>query len=150
MKFEMGAAVTIILGQGLSLAWYHYLWQLELATREAEQEGERDGEIGWQAVIPQSYTSIPGKEPNKCCFRERVDAYSLQHKCVIISFYYSFLTCPLNIKNIIFITYDFNNICMYIYCCVWFSSICPSRYLQNSYPYFCSVGVVPVPLIYIH
>lgn len=62
MKFEMGAAVTIILGQGLSLAWYHYLWQLESAARErereGEQEGERDGEIGWQAVIPQSYMSV--------------------------------------------------------------------------------------------
>lgn len=34
MKFEMGAAVTIILGQGLSLAWYHYLWQLESAARK--------------------------------------------------------------------------------------------------------------------
>lgn len=57
MKFEMGAAVTIILGQGLSLAWYHYLWQLESAAREEEQEWERDGEIGWQAVIPLSYMS---------------------------------------------------------------------------------------------
>lgn len=42
MKFEMGAAVTIILGQGLSLAWYHYLWQLESATRERESQRERE------------------------------------------------------------------------------------------------------------
>lgn len=39
MNFEMGAAVTIILGQGLSLAWYHYLCQL--AARSGAQEVER-------------------------------------------------------------------------------------------------------------
>lgn len=40
MKFEMGAAVTIILGQGLSLAWYHYLWQLESAVWTRVHEWE--------------------------------------------------------------------------------------------------------------
>lgn len=39
MKFEMGAAVTIILRQGLSLAWYHYRWQLEWAPRNREHPG---------------------------------------------------------------------------------------------------------------
>lgn len=37
MKFEMGAAVTIILGQGLSLAWYRYLQQLESTTRKRKR-----------------------------------------------------------------------------------------------------------------
>lgn len=54
MKFEMGAAVTIILGHGLSVAWYHYLWQLESAMRE----GERDGKIGWQAAILLSFMGL--------------------------------------------------------------------------------------------
>lgn len=39
MKFEMGAAVTIILRQGLSLAWYHYRWQLEWAPRNRAHPG---------------------------------------------------------------------------------------------------------------
>lgn len=46
MKFETGAAVTIILGQGLSLAWYHYR-----AIRTGCEGGGREGEMKrWQAV----------------------------------------------------------------------------------------------------
>lgn len=71
MKFEMGAAVTIILGQGLSLAWYHYLWQLESATRERERAGGRDGAIGCQAVILQSYERVEAGKQTSGAFMER-------------------------------------------------------------------------------